>query len=90
VDDRSRITCDNYRPKETMKPIINSKLYEECVTVASWFVESQTRYLPIVLVPSDKFPEGLKAINSSRCPIFKVRPYNGPVVLAIPDTEENQ
>ena len=68
----------------------SNEYYLQCIEVASWFIEVQTDFLPKVYVPNEiytKYLQGLTAINSSRAPIFKVAPYDGTVIIAVPDLD---
>lgn len=68
----------------------NSDCYLQCIAVASWFTEMQTQFLPKVYVPKNmyiKYLPNVIAINSYEVPIFKVAPYEGPVIIAVPDLD---
>lgn len=76
-----------------MKSLIidtKSDIYLECIEVACWFIEVQTKFFPKIYVPQqfyDKYLSGVTAIVSAECPTFKVVPYEGTVILAVPDLD---
>jgi hypothetical protein len=62
--------------------------YKQCVDMASWFVESQTKFLPLVLVPKDLYAKdlnGVMAVHEVNCPLFKIQPYEGKYIITIPE-----
>jgi hypothetical protein len=68
--------------------MMSNDTYKQCVDMASWFIESQTKFLPLVLVPKNLYIKDLNditAINEANCPLFKVQPYEGKYIITIPD-----
>ena len=67
-----------------------SEIYLECIEVACWFIEVQTQFLPKIYVPQmfyDRYLLGVTTIVAAECPPFKVIPYEGTVILAVPDLD---
>jgi hypothetical protein len=62
-------------------------IYNQCISMAAWFTESQCKHLPKVLVPRDLYNLHLRDIKGivSHCPPFKVEPYDGEFIITIPD-----
>lgn len=62
-------------------------MYQKAEEVAATFIEQQNIFLPLVLIPKDKYVERINMLATEKGGLFKIKPYNGSTFLAVADFE---